>query len=491
MKTVNNTYSTPKMQLVCTILSLVMLGLVPLRAQDLGPVPSATGGTNQPGKSFNRFSLGLKVSHLYDLQFKSFDLLTTGATANDPKGLNGAKTRFDLAAGLEANYFFSPLFSMDLSYEKGSMTGANEREYYESQVDFLTLGVNLSLKRAIKADEYKFVPFARISLSRASYDADRKFVSDDVIFNSTKGTALQYGFGLGARYYINHKWSVYAMSEFVTSTTDAWDGYDYGSGRDQMLKTSIGLKYAFGRNKHVDQTLAWQDHRVDQMQSKIDEQVNTAVKTINDSVNKTLSNYMSRSEVKDSDDDGIVDKFDKCPNVAGLFSNNGCPPAEQAVKQEEKEQQTISAIDKKAAAPATQSANNGGSSNSNGGALSVDDKYRLKNEILVEMYAVKFAHNSYQLSAESYDHLNTVAVVMRNNPSYKLKLTGYTDDLGSASYNKKLAEQRAEAVAEYLRSRGIAKDRLVIESNGKDNPLDDNSSKIGKANNRRVEFKLL
>jgi outer membrane protein OmpA-like peptidoglycan-associated protein len=282
------------------------------------------------------------------------------------------------------------------------------------------------------------------------------------------------------------------MSEFVTATTDAWDGYDYGSGRDQMLKTSIGLKYAFGRNKHVDQTLAWQDHRVDQMQSKIDEQVNTAVKTINDSVNKTLSNYMSRSEVKDSDDDGIVDKFDKCPNVAGLFANNGCPPVEQVAKQEEKEQQTSNAINKKAALPASQSANNGSAPASSGGrGLSDEDKYRLKNEILVEMYAIKFAHNSYQLSAEAYDHLNTIAVIMRNNPSYKLKLTGYTDDLGSAAYNLKLAEQRAEAVAEYLRSRGVSKDRLVIESNGKENPLDDNASRIGKANNRRVECKLL
>jgi outer membrane protein OmpA-like peptidoglycan-associated protein len=94
------------------------------------------------------------------------------------------------------------------------------------------------------------------------------------------------------------------------------------------------------------------------------------------------------------------------------------------------------------------------------------------------------------LNAKAYEQLNTIAVIMRNNPSYKVALTGYTDDDGSAEYNKKLAESRATAVSEYLQSRGINKDRVKIMAMGKDSPLDDNTSKIGKANNRRVECKL-
>ncbi len=489
-----NNYSTLKMHIAFTILSLVMLGLVPLAAQDPGSAPASTGGTNPVSPKLNRFSLGLKITHLYDLKSTSFDLLTTGALANDPQGLKGSKTRFDLAGGLEANYFFSPLFSMDLGFEKGSMTGANEREYYESQVSFLTLGANISLKRSIRTEDYKFVPFARVSLSRASYDAERRFVSDDVVFNTTNGTTMMYGLGLGCRYYVNQKWSIFVMSEYVAANTDAWDGYDYGSGSDQMIKSSIGLKFAFGKEKHVDQTLAWQDNRVDQMQSRIESQMSTAVKTISDSVNQTLTNYLNRSEVKDSDEDGIVDKFDKCPNVAGLFSNNGCPPVEEIVKEEKKEEAAKAAIEKvggedaKAKVSPITSANSEGSSSRQ---LSTDEKYRMKNEILVEMYAVRFSHNSYQLNIDAYEHLNTVAVILRNNPSYTIKLQGYTDDLGTVTYNKQLAEQRANAVAEYLYSRGINKSRIQIEANGKENPLDDNSTKIGKANNRRVELKLL
>jgi outer membrane protein OmpA-like peptidoglycan-associated protein len=164
----------------------------------------------------------------------------------------------------------------------------------------------------------------------------------------------------------------------------------------------------------------------------------------------------------------------------------------EEAKEEKKEQAAVTAIEKVSgedAKPAISAVTNAiaeGSSRS----LSTDEKYRMKNEIMVEMYAIRFGFNSYQLNAEAYEHLNTVAVILRNNASYSIKLLGYTDDLGSVEYNKQLAEQRANAVAEYLLSRGINKNRIQIEANGKNNPLDDNTTKIGQANNRRVELKL-
>lgn len=493
-----NSFNKIKSTLVAkaiAITALSVLSITGLLAQEQTPVPVSgpvnTGVPEMP--KFNRFSLGLKVTHLYDIKSSSMDLLSTGASANDPQGLNGAKTKFDMAAGLEANYFFGPLFSMDLGYEKGIMTGANNLYYYQSDVSFWTLGGNIALKRSLRIKEYKWVPYGRLSLARGTYDAEAKFIADDVSLSKAKGVTMMYGVGLGMRYYINHNWSMFVQSEYVAVNTDAWDGYDYGTGSDQMLKTSLGLKYAFGRNKHVDQTLAWQDNRVDRMQARLDNQVNDAIKNINDSVGKTMAAYMSRPGSKDSDDDGIVDKFDKCPDVAGLFSNNGCPPVEETAQAEEKEKAAEAAVEKSSlaagavAGDATAAASGSGKSK---GGLNNEEKYRLKNEILVEMYPVRFSYNSYQLNAEAYEHLNTVAVVMRNNPSYNLALKGFTDDVGTADYNKKLAEQRANAVSNYLQSRGINKSRIRVEALGKDSPLDDNTSRIGKANNRRVEFIL-
>jgi outer membrane protein OmpA-like peptidoglycan-associated protein len=493
MKINMNSFNKIKSTLVVkaiAITALSVLSITGLLAQEQTPVPVSgpvnTGVPETP--RFNRFSLGLKVTHLYDIKSSSMDLLSNGASANDPQGLNGAKTKFDLAAGLEANYFFGPLFSMDMGYEKGKMTGANNLYYYQSDVSFWTLGGNIALKRSLRMKEYKWVPYARLSLARGAYDSETKLIADDATLSKAKGVTMMYGVGLGMRYYINHNWSMFVQSEYVVANTDAWDGYDYGTGSDQMLKTSLGLKYAFGRNKHVDQTLAWQDNRVDRMQARIDNQVNDAIKNINDSVGKTMAAYMNRPGSKDSDDDGIVDKFDKCPDVAGLFSNNGCPPVEETAKAAENEKAADAAVEKSSLAAGAENGAAAGSKSK--GGLNADDKYRLKNEILVEMYPVRFGYNSYQLNAEAYEHLNTVAVVMRNNPSYNLALKGFTDDVGTAEYNKKLAEQRANAVSNYLQSRGISKSRIRVEALGKDSPLDDNTSRIGKANNRRVEFIL-
>lgn len=483
-----------------------ILGYLPLCAQETAP--AATMQTENPGGEtprLNRFSLGLKVTHLYDLKYTSYDLLSQSVSANDPYGLNGGKTKFDLAAGLDVNYFFSPMFSMDLGYEKGKMTGANKTEYYESSVSFITLGGNIDLKRSLRTKEYKFVPYARVSIALGAYEAERKFISDDAVFNKTSGNSVQLGIGLGLRYHINNNWCLNLMSEYVSINTDAWDGYDYGSGSDQMIKTSLGLKYAFGRSKHVDRTLAWQDNRVDKMETKINEQVDNAIKTINDSVETKFKKMMNQPGIKDSDDDGIVDKYDKCPDVAGLFSNNGCPSIEEEVVSKERDSVVAAHVNGNTLViqgeepneePSTSKAkSNSGTtvpSKSSGASkgLSDDEKYRLKNEILVEMNPIRFAYNSYQLNAKAYENLNTIAVILRNNSNYKISLKGYTDDDGSASYNKKLSEQRANAVSEYLQSRGVSKERIAILSMGKDSPLDDNNSKIGKSNNRRVECKL-
>jgi outer membrane protein OmpA-like peptidoglycan-associated protein/opacity protein-like surface antigen len=460
-----------------------------LKAQNQNSAPPlAASPLSDEAPKLGRFSLGLKLTHLYDLRYTSYDLLSSGFSASDPYGMNGSKTKFDLAAGLEMAYYFSPLFSMDLAYEKGKMTGANKSEYYESNVSFVTLGANIDLKRSLRTKEYNLVPYLRISIAHSTYDAERRFISDDAIIEGKNGNALQLGVGLGLKYHINNKWCLNLMSEFVTINTDAWDGYDYGTGKDQMIKSSLGLRYTFTKGKHVDRTLAWQDNRVDRMQSRIDDQVNTAIKSINDSVDQKFRKLMNQPGTKDSDDDGIVDKFDKCPDVAGLFSNNGCPPVEEVAVVKEKEAEVEKKVEQASVVSTAVPASNGNSSNVRG--MSDEAKYRLKNEILIEMNPIRFGYNSYQLNAKAYEQLNVIAVIMRNNPSYKISLTGYTDDDGSADYNRKLAESRANAVSEYLQSRGISKDKVKIMAMGKESPLDDNTSRIGKANNRRVECKL-
>nr|WP_314709479.1 OmpA family protein [uncultured Comamonas sp.] len=68
---------------------------------------------------------------------------------------------------------------------------------------------------------------------------------------------------------------------------------------------------------------------------------------------------------------------------------------------------------------------------------------------------------------------------------------GHTDSVGSAAYNQKLSERRAQAVKAYLESKGIDKSRVYTEGKGEAQPVADNKTKAGRAQNRRVEIEVV
>ena len=70
-----------------------------------------------------------------------------------------------------------------------------------------------------------------------------------------------------------------------------------------------------------------------------------------------------------------------------------------------------------------------------------------------------------------------------------LEIVGHTDHSGDPAYNQWLAEQRAQAVRQYLIGQGIARDKLKIVPVGEDDPVDTNHSKLGRSRNRRVDVR--
>lgn len=238
--------------ITATYRQVFVISLIVVLGISLKPVKAQSRSTESP--TLNRIALGVRVSNLYDIKYTAYDNIPGGFAANDPYGLHGAKTKFDMAAGMDFSYFYSPLISVDFSYDQGKMTGANLTEYYQSNVSIMGLGANIALKFSQCAATCKWVPYFRASISRGEYDAQRKFIKDDVTFSRTKGKAMLIGIGAGLRYHINSNWHLNLMSEYMTIHTDAWDGYDYGSGKDQMLKTSLGIRYTFGYGNHADQS---------------------------------------------------------------------------------------------------------------------------------------------------------------------------------------------------------------------------------------------
>ncbi len=101
---------------------------------------------------------------------------------------------------------------------------------------------------------------------------------------------------------------------------------------------------------------------------------------------------------------------------------------------------------------------------------------------------VLFGFDKADIRTEAYSQLDDVIRIMQENPEMKVELQGYTDSTGSAIYNKKLSLRRANAVFNYLSGNGIDKERMAATGFGEENPVVPNDTKENRAQNRRVEI---
>jgi OmpA-OmpF porin, OOP family len=99
---------------------------------------------------------------------------------------------------------------------------------------------------------------------------------------------------------------------------------------------------------------------------------------------------------------------------------------------------------------------------------------------------VHFATNSSVLTDEDKALLDKLVVTLKRLHFVDGEIDGYTDSTGSAAYNLKLSERRAQAVADYLTSQGISEGRLSVKGYGEADPVADNKTREGRAHNRRV-----
>jgi outer membrane protein OmpA-like peptidoglycan-associated protein len=102
---------------------------------------------------------------------------------------------------------------------------------------------------------------------------------------------------------------------------------------------------------------------------------------------------------------------------------------------------------------------------------------------------VLFKTDKSELLPAAQARLNQIAdALTRTSPDAKLVVGGYTDSQGTEAHNQELSEQRAKSVADYLVTRGVARDRVTSKGFGQGNPIADNKSVEGRAQNRRVEI---
>ncbi len=241
---------------------------------------------------------------------------------------------------------------------------------------------------------------------------------------------------------------------------DNLDGYNYESNNDKFSYFHAGLEFALGKRSKpqlatynpVSAMRYEYISKTNTLEAELAAQRAQSAQLRND-LNTTNANLARFTT--DTDGDGVPDAYDKCPNTpAGVkVDGSGCPlPAPVAPVRV-----YVTEEDKKVVREAIRN--------------------------------LEFDFGKATIKEHSLPSLDRVADILVSK-NFSLKLAGHTDNVGSAAANLKLSKDRAEAVKEYLVSKGANPSRIEATGYGKTQPIASNKTEAGRQKNRRVEFTL-
>lgn len=167
-------------------------------------------------------------------------------------------------------------------------------------------------------------------------------------------------------------------------------------------------------------------------------------------------------EPTDSDNDGVPDDIDQCPNtpIGEAVDSVGCPLPPPAPLCGEAMSGSVVSVE----------------------GCDVGESIVLR--------GVNFATDQSNLDANARTLLDDVVTDLKDFSDVEVEISGHTDSRGDASYNQKLSERRANSVRDYLADNGIADNRLSTVGYGLTRPIGDNETTEGQAENRRVELRI-
>jgi outer membrane protein OmpA-like peptidoglycan-associated protein len=205
----------------------------------------------------------------------------------------------------------------------------------------------------------------------------------------------------------------------------------------------------------------------------------------------------------DSDQDGITDNIDKCPSIQGPIENSGCPwsdsdgdgltdnadkcPFEKGAPENggcpDKDSDGDGIVDRLDSCPMTNASNT-----PDGCPVLTEVQKKAIDQAITNL---EFETGKAIILSSSYSALDMLAIMLNEKTDWDLAIEGHTDDVGDEAANLLLSQQRANAVATYLTNKGIAKERIDVKFFGEQKPIASNETEEGRKANRRVAMRFV
>ena len=376
---------------------------------------------------------------------------------------------------LEVSRYIGSGFSVDLAgtFNNIDRTSGAEDLYYG-----IDLGTSLSANQII--DLGKFEPSLRFGVGLSGGLSGFSPNSND-FFNV-------YG-GLGLNYWFNDAVALTLKSTVKSYIKEFDELISNGDGGLGHLQHLVGLSFAFGGDNDKDKDgVSDSDDACPEVAGL--ESLNGCPDDDGDGIRNSdddcplTAGVAAFNGCPDADGDGIKDSDDACPNVAGTAALKGCPDSDRDGIADSKDDCP------RKAGPAS---NNGCpevvKDNNDREAVSTPE-YPLS---LMDGFTIYFDTDEHDVDSlyELKRDLKTVVNVLMSHTNTNVSIEGHTDSTGTSSYNKMLSEKRAKFVKKHLVDAGINANRLSTKGFGEAKPKANNSTKEGRASNRRVEVKAI
>ena len=360
-----------------------------------------------------------------------FTIMGTYADDDTDRGLEDAINGGVLGAGYAVNDRWNVEGFISVAYPDATSPTVDDADHW---------GIGIDVQRVFRRSE-RFSPYLLVGAGH---------------FKETQGTNDREGLmvGVGAGFYLDlFSSNISLRGEAKRRREDANISGQY----DNLF--SLGIHIPFGATAPMPAPQTWVDSDGDGVEDGSDRCPNTPAGATVDAYGCEL----------DSDGDGVKDSKDQCPGTAA-----GAQVDDKGCELDDDGDGVVNRLDECPGTPA---------------GAQVDIKgCEIKAEIRLE--GVNFESNSDRLLDSAYRILNDAAATLQKNPTIKVEVAGHTDSDGSADYNEGLSARRAQTVHDYLASKGVDVSRMSVRGYGESQPIADNSTAAGKAQNRRVVLRI-